>query len=218
MGRLIVIEGLDGAGKATLAGGLADELGGRGISVARLAFPRYGVDVHADLVREAMYGEHGDLPGSAYGMAVLFALDRAAAADELRATLAAHDVALIDRYVASNAAYGAARLGQSVDGEFVRWLHALEIDRFGLPVPDLQLLLDVPVATAAARAGHRERADGRDRDDWESDLSLQQRCALVYRRLADVDWLGPWRVLNGQSNVDCSALVDDLLAADFVRG
>ena len=66
---------------------------------------------------------------------------------------------LVDRYVASNAAYGAARLHQDACGEFVSWVHALEIGRFGLPVPDRHLLLDVPRAVAAQRAAHRERTD-----------------------------------------------------------
>ena len=51
---------------------------------------------------------------------------------------------LVDRYVASNAAYGAARLHQDAGGEFVAWVRALEIERFGVPVPDRQLLLAVP--------------------------------------------------------------------------
>ena len=52
----------------------------RGRTVATMAFPRYGVDVHADLVRDALYGRLGDLSDSVYGPALLFALDRRAAA------------------------------------------------------------------------------------------------------------------------------------------
>ena len=105
MGRLVVIEGLDGAGKRTLADKLAGALGG---GVVRFAFPRYTEDVHAELVRDALYGRMGDLAGSVHGMAVLFALDRRAAAPTLRAALASHDVVLGDRNVAAHAAYGAA--------------------------------------------------------------------------------------------------------------
>jgi len=56
VGRLVVIEGLDGAGKRTLAEGLAAALTAQGATVARMAFPRYSTDVHADLAREALYG------------------------------------------------------------------------------------------------------------------------------------------------------------------
>src|SRR5204862_5655602 len=118
VGRLVVIEGLDGAGKRTLAERLTAALEARGGTVARFAFPRYTEDVHAELVRDALYGRMGDLAGSVHGMAVLFALDRRAAAPALRAAVASHDVVLVDRYVASNPAYGAARLRQSAAGAF----------------------------------------------------------------------------------------------------
>ncbi len=198
MGRLVVIEGLDGAGKRTLADGLATALTAAGAKVAQLGFPRYGIDVHADLVRDALYGRLGDLAGSVHGMAVLFALDRRDAADELRALCRHHDVVLLDRYVASNAAYGAARLHEAADGPFVEWVRALEVDRFGVPVPDTQLLLRVPISVAAARADGRAAADNvRTKDLYETDRGLQARCAAVYDGLAAGGWLAPWSVVDG---------------------
>jgi len=209
MGRLVVIEGLDGAGKNTLTRRLLDALGARATAVA---FPRYDADVHAELARDALHGRLGDLADSVHAMAVLFALDRRAAAEDLRKALAGHDLVLVDRYVASNAAYGAARLHQGADGEFVSWVHDLEIERFGLPVPDRHLLLDVPLAVAAQRAAHRERADpGRPRDRYESDAGLQDRTGAVYRELAAAGWLAPWTVLDGAAGVDVEALSDRLL-------
>ena len=185
MGRLVVVEGLDGAGKRTLTDALSAALGAAGARVTRFGFPRYEDDVHAELARDALHGRLGDLAGSVHGMAVLFALDRRAAVPQLRSALAGHDVVLVDRYVASNAAYGAARLHQDAAGEFVRWVCMLEIERFTLPVPDRQLLLDVPQAVAARRAAHRESTEpGRERDAFESDAGLQQRTGAVYAQLA----------------------------------
>lgn len=211
-GRLVVVEGLDGAGKRTLTEALTKVLHGAGLTVATLAFPRYGRDVHADLVREALHGEHGDLGDSVYGMALLYALDRRDAADEIRADLAAHDVVLLDRYVASNAAYQAARLRQGVESPVVRWVRHLEIERFGLPVPDAHVLLRVPPDVAAARAEHRARTDvTRTRDAFETDDDLQARCAAVYDDLADTGWLAPWHVVDGTTTVDAEALVTTLM-------
>ena len=209
VGRLIVIEGLDGAGKATLADALGGVFGAR---VARFAFPRYDDDVHAELARDALHGRLGDLGGSVHGMALLFALDRRAAAPALRAALVAHDAVLVDRYVASNAAYNAARLHQDAAGEVVAWVRELEIDRFGIPVPDHQLYLDVPRAVAADRAARRERTEpGRARDAYESDDGLQQRTGAVYAQLAAARWLSPWTVLDGSAPVDAAALAGQLL-------
>ncbi|WP_344420466.1 dTMP kinase [Amycolatopsis minnesotensis] len=200
MGRLLVIEGLDGAGKRTLAEALTKALADKGATVGTLAFPRYGRSVHADLVAEALHRQHGDLPDSVYGMALLYALDRRGAADEIVESLRFHDVVLLDRYVASNAAYGAARLRQGADGEFVRWVREVEIERFSLPVPDLQLLLRVTPEVAAARAAGRAAADAsRAKDSFESDDALQQRCSVVYDELAAASWLGPWQVVDGGS-------------------
>ncbi|MGI9208807.1 MAG: dTMP kinase, partial [Rhodococcus sp. (in: high G+C Gram-positive bacteria)] len=107
MGGLIVVEGLDGAGKRTLSAGLVEAWRAAGARVATLAFPRYGRSIHADLGAEALRGQHGDTASSAEAMALLWALDRRDAADELRKLLAANDIVLLDRYVASNAAYTA---------------------------------------------------------------------------------------------------------------
>ena len=156
---MVAVEGLDGAGKATLVDALGRSARARGASVATLAFPRYDVDVHAALAGEALRGEHGDTAASVHAMALLFALDRRAAAPVLAEDLrAAHDLVLVDRYVASNAAYGSARLHEGVGG-FAAWVHATEVERFGVPAPDAQVLVRVPPELAAQRV--RERARGR---------------------------------------------------------
>lgn len=193
---LIVIEGVDGAGKRTLTNGLRGAFEGAGRSVATLAFPRYGDSVPADLAAEALHGSHGDLADSVYAMAVLFAMDRAGAREQIGHLSAAYSVVILDRYVASNAAYSAARLHQNADGEVVSWVHDLEYGRLRLPVPDWQLLLDVPTELAAQRAVNRaaEEAD-RARDAYERDDGLQRRTAAVYADLAAANWGGPWAVV-----------------------
>ncbi|MCB0931309.1 MAG: dTMP kinase [Mycobacterium sp.] len=205
---LIVIEGLDGAGKRTLTRGLQQAFEADGRSVTTLAFPRYGQSVTADLASEALHGSHGDLAQSVYAMAVLFALDRAGAKDHIAALHRDHDVVILDRYVASNAAYSAARLHQDVDGEMVSWVGELEYGRFGMPEPDHQILLAVPVELAAERALRRadEEAD-RARDAYERDGGLQQRTGAVYAELADRHWHGPWTVVgSGGQEVDPAQL------------
>jgi dTMP kinase len=209
VGRLIVIEGLDGAGKRTLADTLSSAFDAR---IARFAFPRYDDDVHAELVRDALHGRLGDTADSVYGMTLLFALDRRAAAPAIREALAENDVVLVDRYVASTAAYGAARLHQDASGGFVDWVRELEIERFGIPLPDRQLYLHVPRAVAAGRAEHRERTEpGRVRDAYESDAGLQERTSVVYAQLAAASWLSEWTVFEGSGPIDTSALAAQLL-------
>ncbi|MCP9273845.1 dTMP kinase [Mycolicibacterium arenosum] len=190
---LMVIEGVDGAGKRTLTGGLRAVLEADGASVAQLAFPRYHQSIHADIAAEALHGGHGDLADSVYAMAVMFALDRAGARDEIARLRDTHDVVILDRYVASNAAYSAARLHQDVDGEVVAWVRDLEFGRLELPTPDWQVLLAVPTELAAERAQHRAATEAdRARDAYERDDGLQRRTSAAYAALAAAQWCGPW--------------------------
>jgi dTMP kinase len=142
-------------------------------------------------------------------MAVLFALDRAGARDEIGHLTAAYDVVLLDRYVASNAAYSAARLHQGADGDVVEWVRTLEYERLSLPKPDWQVLLDVPTELAAARAERRanEEAD-RAKDSYERDGGLQRRTGEVYSGLAGAQWCGRWLVAG--PDVNAAALAAEL--------
>jgi len=194
VGAIVAVEGLDGAGKATLVGALAEVAAARGATVAHRAFPRYHDDVHAELAGEALRGGLGDTADSVHAMALLFALDRRAAAADLRAEAHHHDLLLVDRYVASNAAYGAARRHERADGGFVTWVHDLEVRRFAVPAPDVQVLVRVPREVAAQRVRDRAASSGRTRDGYESDDELQSRCATVYDELVDAAWLAPWFV------------------------
>jgi dTMP kinase len=208
---LIAIEGVDGAGKRTLTDALSGEFRAAGMSVATLAFPRYGRSVTADVAAEALHGEHGDLASSAYAMAMLFALDRAAAIGEIDRLGRDHDVVILDRYVASNAAYSAARLHEDAAGAAVAWVHRLEYERLRLPQADWQVLLAVPAELAGQRARSRAESDpGRQRDSYERDDGLQQRTGAVYAGLAAAGWGGRWLVVD--ANVDPGWLTDLLTA------
>ncbi|OHU22263.1 thymidylate kinase [Mycobacteroides franklinii] len=210
MGQLIAIEGVDGAGKRTLTEALTKRCVSDGLSVATLAFPRYGQSVHADLAAESLKGGHGDVVSSAYAMGLLFALDRRDALAELTELTRAHDLVILDRWVASNAAYGAARLHQDGDGDMAHWVYALEFERFGLPRPDWQVFLDVSPELAGERARGREQQDSdRTRDTYERDADLQSRVSAAYADLAQRNWGGPWVVTDGAE--------PETLAAELLR-
>ena len=77
MGKLIVIEGLDGSGKATQTKLLQEYLAAQGISVRRVSFPDYESDSSA-LVKMYLAGTFGDKPGdvNAYAASSFYAVDR----------------------------------------------------------------------------------------------------------------------------------------------
>lgn len=181
---IIAVEGIDGAGKRTIVQAIEREYGAR-----TLAFPRYEESIHAQLAQQALHGKMGDLTDSIYGMATMFALDRYGAKAQI-AESAGAGVLVLDRYVASNAAYSWARLG---DKTIVDWVADLEFGQLGLPVPDLQVLVDTPPALAQERAVKRAAADAtRERDRYERDASLQQATYEAYVALAEQGWASRW--------------------------
>ncbi|KMV17707.1 thymidylate kinase [Mycolicibacterium conceptionense] len=214
MGILVAIEGLDGAGKNTLTRAVTAQLDRDGLSVASMAFPRYGTQ-YADLAAMALHGGLGDLVDSVYGMALLFAFDRQAAAPEIETMLTENDVVLLDRYAASSAAYSAARLNQVAGGEVTVWVARQEFEVFGIPRPDLQVYLRVPTAVAAERAAGREASDTtRTRDAYERDGGLQARTGAVYEGLAESVWGSPWRLHElDDEPADLAAAIRGLVAA-----
>jgi dTMP kinase len=202
---IVAVEGVDGAGKHTLTRRLEGELTSVGRTVAILSFPRYGVAPLGPVVRSMLAGEPtlAGLASSVRGAALLFALDRGACAAEVAETARRCDVVLIDRYVASNAAYGAARLPPDERPAFLDWVAAVELGDLALPRPDLQVLLRVSVETARSRAAGRAAGDpARPLDAFEADGGLQERCARVYDGLAADAWVSPWLVLDGGEGYD----------------
>lgn len=181
---IIAVEGIDGAGKRTIVQAIQREYGAR-----TLAFPRYEESIHAQLAQQALHGKMGDLTDSIYGMATMFALDRYGAKAQI-AEYAETGVLVLDRYVASNAAYSWARSGEKA---IVDWVADLEFSQLGLPVPDLQVLVDTPPAVAQDRALKRAAADAtRERDRYERDASLQQATYEAYVALAEQGWASRW--------------------------
>lgn len=181
---IIAVEGIDGAGKRTIVQAIQREYGAR-----TLAFPRYEESIHAQLAQQALHGKMGDLTDSIYGMATMFALDRYGAKAQI-AEYAETGVLVLDRYVASNAAYSWARSGEKA---IVDWVADLEFSQLGLPMPDLQVLVDTPPAVAQDRAVKRAAADAtRERDRYERDASLQQATYEAYVALAEQGWASRW--------------------------
>ena len=191
-GKLIVIEGIDGAGKGTQANLLIRAFEERCLPVARFSFPRYASSF-GQLIARFLNGEFGPLPAvDAHFSALLYAGDRFEAKADLQAALGSGKAVVTDRYIASNLAHQAARVHAEDRAEFIAWLRQLEYGIYGLPAEDLVIYLRVP-----AREGHRlvELKSARSyttskRDLQESDMVHLEEAALVYDELAQApNWV-----------------------------
>jgi dTMP kinase len=158
-GKLITIEGIDGAGKSTLARGLSRELAARGLEVELLREPG-GVEV-SERIRALV--QDPALAVAPRAEALLYAAARAQLVQELLAPLLQRGMlVLLDRFVDSSLAYQG--VGRTLGVEKVR---AINLFATGGLVPDRTLLLSVSPATGRAR--QQTRTSSPDRLECESD-------------------------------------------------
>lgn len=197
---IIAVEGIDGAGKNTLVTAVTNQLRSQGLSVSSMTFPAYRQTIFADFADQALHGQLGDTADSAWAMALLFALDRKERRQAIVDAARENDVLIIDRYVASNAAYSLAR---TQDPAIVEWIEKTEFGDFQLPLPDVQVCLATSVGVAADRARNREASDAqRTRDTYEKDSGLQERTLAAYQKFAGGSWQSPWLMLTGDDGAD----------------
>ena len=188
-GRLIVVEGSDGSGKATQARRLVRRLRADGFAVESIAFPGYNRSFFGRMAGGYLRGEYGSAGALDPRLAsLLYAGDRWEARDRILAWLNDGKVVVCDRYVDSNKAHQAARLPRAADrAAFYRWLGRLEYGVFGMPRADCTLFLHVPHKVAdrlIAQKGRRAYLRGKQRDAHEADIRHLRRAEAIYLELA----------------------------------
>ena len=184
---LIVLEGLDGAGKSTQIDLLQQLLASRGLRYEYLHFPRFDAPIYGELIARFLRGELGAVDAvDPYVVALLYAGDRADAAPVIRRWLDEGKFVILDRYVYSNVGFQCAKLpaGERRD-RLAQWILDLEFGYNDLPRPDLSLFLDVPFAFTERKLTEVREGDDRDylqgsRDIHEDALDLQRRVREVY--------------------------------------
>lgn len=142
-GKLIVIEGLDGSGKATQAKLLAASLRAQGLAVRQISFPVYDSDSSA-LVRMYLRGEFGDDPSdvNAYAASVFYAADRFASWKTDWGTFYENGgIVIADRYTTSNAIHQCSKLPEDQWDAYLNWLFDFEYNLLGIPAPNRVLYL-----------------------------------------------------------------------------
>ncbi len=191
---LLVIEGLDGAGKSTQVGLLQNFLKESGMPFEYLHFPRTDSPVYGDLIARFLRGELGEIDKvNPYLIALIYAGDRADAKNILDKWLKQGVTIILDRYVYSNIAYQCAKLADPKQkDDLKKWILDTEFVYFGLPKPDLNIFLDVPFNfTKQKLTEHRSGNDRTylqgQRDIHEEDLDFQNRVRNVYLSLESED-------------------------------
>ena len=184
---LFVVEGLDGAGKSTQVSFLRKYLQERLGDLTYIHFPRYDAPLWGDLIGSFLRGDFGSLDEVHPKLvALIYAEDRHDAAPEMKRVLESGGTILLDRYVYSNIAYQCAKISDPDEKEALRrWIIETEYGPFGLPVPDLNLFLDVPIGFVKERLSAQREGSDRDYlsgggDIHEADISFQEKVREVY--------------------------------------
>jgi len=146
-GKLIVIDGSDGSGKATQTKLLFERLQKEHRKVHTLDFPRYTDNLLGALIGECIAGEHGDfLHIDPYIGSVLYAADRFESRELIKAWLAKGHTVVLDRYVSANQIHQGGKIADTRKRKaFLAWLDKLEYEVFGLPKPDMTIYLHMPL-------------------------------------------------------------------------
>ena len=210
---LIVLEGLDGAGKSTQVRKLREYLEGKG-PLEYIHFPRYNAPVYGELISRFLRGDFGtNETVHPQLVALIYAEDRHGAVPEISEALQKGNV-LFDRYVYSNIAYQCAKLSDPDQIENLRkWIVDTEFGIFGEPKPDLNIFLNVPLSFVENNLTHQREGNDRDylngaHDIHEASMDFQRRVRDIYLLQARKD--PDFKV------VDCSDADGNMLPEDEI--
>ena len=197
MGKLIVIEGLDGSGKSTQLSLLPDRLSANGIDCRTVSFPDYESDSSA-LVKMYLAGKFGTKPSDVnpYAASAFYTVDRYASYKSVWGEYYnAGGTVVSGRYTTSNAVHQTSKLPESEWKAFLDWLYDFEYGKIAIPKPDKVIFLDMPVGVSQKLLDMRYSAGG-GKDIHESDTEYLENCRKAAVFTADY---------SGWSIIPCAA-------------
>ena len=184
MGKLIVIDGLDGSGKNTQSKELFHRLTKEGRRVRLVSFPDYESPACAP-VKMYLGGSFGSDPDAvnSYAASTFFAVDRFASFRlDWKKDYDEGAIIIANRYTTANAIHQLTKLPETEHKAFLDWLYDFEFKKLGLPVPDFTLLLQVPVEKSLELIDHRgENKDiHENRDHLKKAAKASSACAEAW--------------------------------------
>lgn len=147
-GKLIVIDGTDGSGKATQVDLLAKKLKKEGHTVKIVDFPEYYKNFFGEFVGHCLSEQYYNWINIHPKIAsVMYAADRWESKDEMEKWLKKGYIVLANRYVSANQIHqGGKTTSAKKRNDFIKWLDQMEYEVFGIPRPDLTLYLSLPIS------------------------------------------------------------------------
>lgn len=178
MGRLVVLDGLDGSGKSTQLALLQEYFTQNHIDYRQISFPDYDQPSSA-LVNMYLKGEFGEDADAvnAYAASSFYAVDRFASYIRFwKQDYEAGRFILAARYTTSNAIHQMGKLPRSQWDAYLQWLQEYEYHLLGLPRPDRVIFLDMPLDISQRLLSGRYAGDETKKDIHERDLHYLKTC------------------------------------------
>ncbi len=149
-GKFVVIDGIDGAGKATQTKLLVEALRAKGKKVETVDFPRYYDNFFGGMIGRALRGDFGDFLAVHPKIAsVLYACDRLESTKQINEWLAEGYIVIADRFTSSNQIHQGGKCKTDKERkEFLQWLDKMEHEVLGVPRPDMIIYLSLPVVVS----------------------------------------------------------------------
>ena len=196
-GQIIVLEGIDKAGKGTQCKILENDIKKAGFNCKILDFPDYSTPIGKE-IRLFLDGRRSF---SREVQHMLLSVNRWEKKEEIEQLLQSETIIIMDRYYQSNIVYG---LSNGLD---LNWL--INLDK-GLPKEDIVIILEIDPATSYKRVN-------RNRDLFEKNLEFLSNVKQNYQKLSQVY---NWKIVNGEENVEkihlkTSSLVKEKLNIRF---
>ncbi|HHT9104690.1 MAG TPA: dTMP kinase [Candidatus Wujingus californicus] len=195
-GKLIVITGIDGSGKTVQTKLIYERLLREKYAVVTTDFPQYGKTFFAEMVIKYLKGEYGSADSvSPYLAALLYAGDRWEAKEQINNWLREGKIIISNRYVCDNMAHQGGKIHAPEEKDkFIQWLDKLEHHIFGIPRPNLNILLHVPVEIAyklIEKKAPRAYLAGEKKDVHEKDINHLECAQQSFWEIAKTqrDWL-----------------------------
>ena len=197
-GKLIVIEGLDGSGKATQSALLYERLS-KLCNIKKISFPNYDYP-SSSLVKMYLNSEFGDDPNvvNAYAASSFFAVDRYASYMKFwKDDYLNGRVILSDRYSTSNMVFHMPKLQADEWDKYLDWVEDYEYSKLALPKPDIVIYLDVPIEIYQKFMSKRYHGDEDKKDLHEKNIEYLKSCRNSALYAAKKN---NWKIINCYEN------------------
>jgi len=174
MGKLIVIEGIDGSGKLTQLNLLLDYLAKNKIKHSSFDFPQYKKTFFGDFAGRFLKGEFGHFSRiNPYLASFPYAADRWQVKEKLWQAIDRDEFVICNRYTPSSI-YQAVKVKPIERQKFLDWVETLEYEVFGIPRPNLVIFLYVPLTFAQTLIAKKTK------DQYEKNFSYLKKVENMY--------------------------------------